>query len=186
MTKTIEIFAGPNGSGKTTFSELILRGRKNIKFFNSDKLAVGMIPVANEAVQFEAGRIMLQQIESAFSKGESFSFETTFSGKLWKSYLSKAKKDGYKIIIYFVFVQNIDLSLTRIKQRVKIGGHNVPSKIVRRRFLRTFENMQKLYMPFADEWYVVDNSNHKPIIIAQSSKKGIEIFNSKTFNKFFK
>jgi predicted ABC-type ATPase len=185
MPKTIEIIAGPNGSGKTTFSDLVLRGRKNVLFFNSDKIAAGLTPIANDTVQFEAGRWMLQQIDNALTKGESFSFETTFSGKLWRTYLKKAKDNGYKIIIYFVFVQNIDISLTRIKQRVKVGGHNVPAKIVRRRFLRTFENMQKLYMPFADEWFLVDNTK-APIIIAQSTKNEIEISNQKIFNKFFK
>ncbi len=35
MTKTIEIFAGPNGSGKTTFGELVLL-KKNLQRRNQN------------------------------------------------------------------------------------------------------------------------------------------------------
>ena len=144
MSKTIEIFAGPNGSGKTTISEIILRGRKNAIFFNSDRIAGGLAPVANDAVQFEAGRFMIANILKSLEEGESFAFETTFSGKLWHNHLKAAKKKGYKIIVYFVFVRTIDLSLKRIKKRVASGGHNVTSAIVKRRFERTFFNFKNL------------------------------------------
>jgi predicted ABC-type ATPase len=185
MSKTIEIFAGPNGSGKTTFAKSILTGRKDFLSFNSDAIASGLKHGKKDAIQFEAGRYMLQSIEKAFKKNESFSFETTFSGKLWKTHLESAKKNGYKIIIYFVFVNNIELSIKRIKQRVKAGGHDVENKIVRRRFKRTFENMIKLYSQLADEWYLVNNSGKDPVIIAYSEYKNINILDQKTFKKLF-
>lgn len=185
MSKTIEIFAGPNGSGKTTFAKSILTGRKDFLSFNSDVIASGLKHGKKDAIQFEAGRYMLQSIEKALSKKESFSFETTFSGKLWKTHLDNAKKHGYKIIIYFVFVNSIELSIKRIKKRVKTGGHDVENKIVRRRFKRTFENMVKLYSQLADEWYLVNNSGKYPEIIAYSEDKKISILDQRTFNKLF-
>lgn len=56
----MEIFAEPNGGGKTTISEIVLRDRKNAIFFHSDRIAGGLAPVANDAVQFEAGRFMIE------------------------------------------------------------------------------------------------------------------------------
>lgn len=144
MSKTIEIFAGPNGSGKTTISEIILRNRKNAIVYNTDKIAGGLSAIANDTVQFEAGRFMLQNVANSIRDGESFAFETTFSGRLWHKHLLDAKKVGYKVVIYFVFVRNMELSLKRIKQRVKSGGHDVPVKVVKRRFKRTFENLKQL------------------------------------------
>ncbi len=186
MSKTIEIFAGPNGSGKTTISEIVLRGRKNAIFFNSDRIAGGLAPIANDAVQFVAGRFMIENILSAIESGQSFAFETTFSGKPWPSHLKKAKTKGYRLIIYFVFVESISVSLKRIKQRVLSGGHDVSAKIVKRRFERTFDNLKQLYLPLADEWFLIDNSNSKGKVVAELKKGKLAIFNNKTYKEVFK
>jgi predicted ABC-type ATPase len=186
MAKVIEIFAGPNGSGKTTISEIVLRGRKNAIFFNSDRIAGGLAPIANDAVQFEAGRFMIENILNAINNEESFAFETTFSGKLWHSHLKNAKTKGYRVIIYFVFVESINVSLKRIKQRVLSGGHDVPAKIVKRRFERTFDNLKQLYLPLADEWFLIDNSNSKGKVVAEFKKEKLTIFNAKKYKEVFK
>jgi predicted ABC-type ATPase len=41
MRKTVEIIAGPNGSGKTTFADKALEKRKNAISINTDKIAGG-------------------------------------------------------------------------------------------------------------------------------------------------
>lgn len=185
MAKTIEIFAGPNGSGKTTISEIILRGRRNAIFFNSDRIAGGLAPIGHSAVQFEAGRFMIENVMNAIRKKESFAFETTFSGKLWYTHLKKAKEEGYKIVIYFVFVETINLSLQRIKQRVLTGGHDVPAKIVKRRFERTFDNLKRLYLPLADEYFLINNTNSKARVVAEFKKGKLNVIDSKQYKEVF-
>lgn len=185
MIKTIEIFAGPNGSGKTTFAKSILEKRKNFLSFNSDVIASGLTKGAQDSIQFEAGRFMLQNVEKAIAQGKSFAFETTFSGKLWHNHLENAKQKGYKIVIYFLFVESIEMSLKRIQKRVKAGGHDVEKKIVRRRFKRTFHNMMSLYSRHADEWYLINNSGTKPRVIALRMNNNVVISDEKTYNKFF-
>jgi predicted ABC-type ATPase len=185
MPKTIEIFAGPNGSGKTTFADMALTKRDGALFLNSDSIAKGISPNGNEIAQYEAGRFMLEQIKHALKTKQSFSFETTMSGRVWISYLKKAKKAGYKIKIYFVFVKSIELSLKRIENRVKLGGHDIPEPIVRRRFERTFKNFMTLYAPLADEWVVIDNSGNGKII-AEKTKNKKKISDTELFKKYFK
>lgn len=54
--KTIEIVAGPNGSGKTTFAESYLLGlKRNASFLNPDLIASGLAPLDFERASFQAG-----------------------------------------------------------------------------------------------------------------------------------
>lgn len=182
--KILEIIGGPNGSGKSTFAETALLKRKESLYINSDSIARGLTLNGNEYAQYEAGRFMLKKIEDCLKSNRSFSFETTLSGKIWVSHIRQAKKQGYKIIIYFVFVNSIPISLSRIKNRVKHGGHDIPKDIVKRRFARTFSNFSKLYSPLADEWHVIDNTN-KPTVIAERKNGKEKIFNVKLFEKHF-
>lgn len=184
MKKILEIIAGPNGSGKTTFAETALLKRKNSLYINSDSIARGLTLNGSEYAQYEAGRFMLEKIGDCLKNNLSFSFETTMSGRIWASHIRQAKKQGYKVILYFVFVNSISLSLRRIKNRVKHGGHDIPKEIVKRRFKRTFSNFVKLYSPMADEWYVIDNSD-KSVLIARKNNNEEKIIDKKKFQKYF-
>lgn len=42
---------------------------------------------------------------------------------------------------------------------VALGGHDVPSDVVKRRFGRSLGNFFKLYAPLANEWALFDNSS---------------------------
>ena len=87
MAKTIEIFAGPNGSGKTTFGEKNYAKRKDVIYLNPDKIASGLSVNGGEISQFEAGRILFNKVEDCMKKNISFAFETTMSGKVWLSFI---------------------------------------------------------------------------------------------------
>jgi predicted ABC-type ATPase len=182
--KTLEIVGGPNGSGKTTFAEIILGKRKSSLYVNSDSIARGFTINGNEYAMFEAGRIMLEIIKRYLKEGRSFGFETTMSGKIWSSYIHQAKQQGYRIVMYFVYVNSIALSFKRIQTRVKYGGHFVDKKIVKRRFKKTFSNFIKLYAPLADEWHIIDNSNN-PVEIAYKTQNIEKILHPKKFQKYF-
>lgn len=184
MTKTIEIFAGPNGSGKTTFGEKTFAKRKDVIYLNPDKIAAGLSINGGDVSQFEAGRILFRKVDDCLARNISFAFETTMSGKVWLSIIKKAKKQGYKINIYFLFVQTIDLSLKRIKKRVSLGGHDIPKSVVKRRFRKTFNNFINLYSPLADEWFIIDNSFNGNFI-AQKKNKKTEIFDKTIFKNYF-
>ena len=161
--KQIEIVAGPNGSGKTTFAQAFFKIRNGkSRFINADTIAAGLSSSRTDQTAFHAGRVMLTAIEEALDAGTSFAFESTLSGKTWLPILQRALKEGYTLSIYFVFLKNPSLNLRRIRQRIKEGGHSIPKSTVLRRYPRSFSNFWSLYRPLCKEWFIFDNSERTP------------------------
>jgi predicted ABC-type ATPase len=169
MKKVIKVIAGPNGSGKTTFAEAFVT-RSKIPFLNPDIIASGLGTLNFERASFHAGRILLTEIKEKIKKGESFAFESTLSGRTYASILREAKTLGFEVEIYFIFLNKINLNYERIKNRVSLGGHNIPSKIVKRRQNRCFDNFWNIYRLAADEWAILDNSASKPKLILRKQE----------------
>lgn len=160
---TVEIVAGPNGSGKSTFAQAYFKLQNGKgRFINADTIATGLALGNEQQAAFRAGRVMLTSIAEALQENASFSFESTLSGKNWINTLKNSKQSGYKIAIYFVYVEKVSINLQRIRQRVKEGGHSIPKETVLRRFPRSFENFWKVYRPLCDSWFIFDNSRTRP------------------------
>ncbi len=161
--KTIEIVAGPNGSGKTTFASVYLLGDQGRTFYlNPDRIAAGIAPLDLEKASFHAGRVLITEIKTMIAQGESFTFESTLSGKTWLSILKKSIAQGYQVTTYFLYLDSIKKNIERIKMRVLRGGHSIPSDAVHRRHPRCFSNFWQLYRPLCTDWYIFDNSGKKP------------------------
>lgn len=100
IPRKIEIVAGPNGSGKTTFAEaFFLQTQEQQVFLNPDLIASGIAPLDFEKASFLAGRVLISEIKERLARKESLSFESTLSGKTWTPLLRRAKADGYQITI---------------------------------------------------------------------------------------
>ena len=163
---SINIVAGPNGSGKTTFAKSFLMKNHAIPvFLNPDLIAAGISQVDHALASFQAGRVLLHDIKSRMDKGESFGFESTLSGRSYIPLLKHATTSGYSIVIYFLFLTSTQMSRMRIKQRVNHGGHDIPAGALLRRRSRCFENFWLLYRPLASDWYIFDNSGTAPKLI---------------------
>lgn len=132
--KNIYIIAGPNGAGKTTASYTILPEIFNCdEFVNADEIAKGLSPFNPDAVAIQSGRMMLQRINYLLANDKSFALETTLSTKSYASLIKKAKSKGYKITLLFLSLDSIELAINRVSIRVKEGGHNIPTDVIRRR-----------------------------------------------------
>jgi predicted ABC-type ATPase len=51
-----------------------------------------------------------------------------------------------------------DLSVERVKARVRAGGHDIPEETIRRRFKSGLELFFTLYKDIVDSWRLYDNS----------------------------
>lgn len=164
---SVYIIAGPNGSGKTTFAKRFLPRYVLCKeFVNADLIAGGIAPLAPDAAALQAGRFLLERIRALAEKGMDFSFETTLAGKTTLNLLQDLRRRGYKIHLFFLWIPNLALSLKRIQERVRRGGHDIPEPVVRRRFHKGVRNLFHLYRPLLDSWILFDNSGELPHLIA--------------------
>lgn len=178
------IIAGPNGAGKTTFARQFLPyDAKCAHFVNADLIAQGLSPFSPNAAIFQAGRILIKQIHGLAHQKEDFAFETTLSGKTYLSFLEDAKKVGYRIHLFFLWIPNVELALARIRARVSEGGHHVPNEDVRRRFGRSIPNFVRFYQPISDTWFLYDNSTASPQLIAKGEHGKLLIEDKELYRK---
>ena len=155
----VVIFAGPNGAGKSTHADAILTALGTETFVNADYIARGLSGRNTDAVNFEAGRIMLKRLRQLADAGEDFAFESTLSSRTFAPFLRALKAQGYSVAIYYFSLTHAQLAVRRVKLRVALGGHHVPSDVVKRRFARSISNFFTLYAPIATEWTLLNNSN---------------------------
>ncbi|QBG48149.1 hypothetical protein EGM51_12360 [Verrucomicrobia bacterium S94] len=71
--------------------------------------------------------------------GETFSFETVFSHPSKMDFMKKAADAEYRTYLYFAAVSSPEISVDRVRQRVMLGGHDVPEDRIRSRYIRTLE-----------------------------------------------
>jgi predicted ABC-type ATPase len=183
--KTIHIYiiAGPNGSGKTTFVRRFLPYYADcISFVNADLIAAGLSPFSPDIAAIKAGKIMLDQIQEHINAGHDFAIETTLAGRSYVRLLKDLKKRGYGIHLFYLWLHKPDLALKRIAERVRAGGHDVPSDVVRRRFTRSIYNFFHLYRPLLDSWMLFDNSADLPRLIADEENGNLTITDDTLFS----
>ena len=181
------VIAGPNGAGKSTFALSYLPNlAKCENFVNADLIAAGLSPINPSVAAVKAGRMVLERIEELSSRQLDFGFETTLAGKHHTRTLQSLKKKGYRIVLRYLWIPSTTFAIHRIKNRVALGGHHVPSPDVRRRFRRSIRNLFALYAPLADELIVLNNSTSPPTIIFSEIDTKQSIHDAELFKKLTK
>ena len=78
-TKELVIIGGPNGSGKTTFTQSYVELHP-MACLNADEIAKDINPENVSKVSVTAGKIFFQRLEQYKARGESILIESTLSG----------------------------------------------------------------------------------------------------------
>lgn len=153
------VFAGPNGSGKTTTIEATRTGPQAASFpalyINADDIA--RTEFAAIADPFQRNLAAAQAAESrrrqAIESRQAFAFETVMSTPEKVALITQARARGYDVLVVFVTTADPQINVRRVAQRVIEGGHGVPTdKIVER-----YENAMRL-LPHA-----VDHAQHAQV-----------------------
>jgi predicted ABC-type ATPase len=166
------VLAGPNGAGKSTAAPTVLRGQLGVmEFVNADTIARGLSAFSPERVAIDAGRIMLARLRQLASQGHSFAFETTLASRTFAPQITAWLQRGYAFHLIFLWLPSAEFALARVQERVRMGGHDVPEEIVRRRHQRGLKNFFALYQPLATTWRFYDNSGRRPRLLARGERQ---------------
>ena len=65
-------------------------------------------------------------------------------------------------MLVFLRLNTPEEAITRVAQRVRQGGHDIPETVIRRRFAAGLRNFDAIYAPAADSWVLCDNSGKAP------------------------
>jgi predicted ABC-type ATPase len=154
------IVAGPNGSGKTTITEKLLRHEwmGGCEYINPDIIAQQEFGDWNspEAIIKAANRAKDMR-ENCLGKMISMAFETVFSTSEKLEFVQRAKASGFFIRLFFVCTDDPCINAQRVAQRVMDGGHDVPIPKIISRYYRSITKCTQA-LPWLDRVYFYDNS----------------------------
>lgn len=183
MTKPIcTIFAGPNGAGKTTFALSWTRETGIGSFINADLIAANLSSLAPEDKWVAASRELLEEIRLHIHQRRDFAFETTLAGRTYLKLIRQLVLDGWRVDLYYLWLQSVALSIGRVAERVAHGGHKIPHGSIVRRYPRSITNLLEYYAPLCSSTTCIDNSGPEPQLIFVQDKHGRSVENQALYD----
>jgi predicted ABC-type ATPase len=167
------VVAGPNGSGKTSITESLLRHQwfDGCDYINPDLIARDEFGDWNspDAV-LKAAKVAGHRREQCLISARSLAFETVFSAPDKVDYVRRAKEAGFFVRMFFIGTFSPTINAERIAQRVLEGGHEVPISKIISRYAKSITNCAAISKE-VDRLYVYDNSldNIEPRLLFRAS-----------------
>ncbi len=152
--------AGANGSGKSTLTRWGSSLFREIPVLDPDTIGNTLQSAVDVPFAIAAGRQVLKSASEHLATSKSFAIETTLAGKSYLRMMLEARRSGYEVVLVYIGTENVEINLARIRNRVLAGGHDVPERDVRRRYLRSFENLTTA-IKRADQTLLFDNSTEE-------------------------
>lgn len=149
-------------------------------FLNADDMARELRPDDVQSVAMRAGRQMLATREAMLSQRRTFCVETTIATRTLLQLVGKARTLGYRLRLIFLFTPHSNLNESRVKHRVMLGGHNIDTDTIRRRYRRGLIHLAD-YWAAADEVVVLDARTREPSAIVQKIDGVVEIVDTARF-----
>ena len=178
------MLAGPNGAGKSTIAPSILKGKLEVsEFVNADEIARGLSAFNPDGVAFEAGKVMLKQLDRLACQRVNFAFETTLSARSFAPWAKRLMETGYCFHLVFLWLPSAEIAVRRVEDRVRMGGHDIPEEVIRRRYSSGIRNFFNLYQPLTTRWRIYDNSmriGRRPIAMGKGCRT-MKVFDPTTW-----
>ena len=162
------VVAGPNGAGKSTLVDRHIRGKAPI--INPDVIALMLEQqTGRRNASLAAGKLALQQRARLLADRHSFVIETTLTGRSELELMEAALAAGFKISLVYIGLDDIQISIARVQERIRRGGHAVPYGDLIRRYHRSLGQLEAA-MAKAHRVLLFDNSGrHRRFVYSSES-----------------
>lgn len=152
--KVYQIIGGMDGVGKSSFLGVLKGSRKDLGVvIDVDRITANM-----GGNMLEGGKAAVAMIKNCLEEGISFTQETPLSGYKTEKTAKAARDLGYTVRLYYIGLDTVEESLSRIENRVRRGGHNIHRDDVLRRYQNRWEALKKV-LPYCHEGEFYDNDN---------------------------
>lgn len=150
-------------------------------FEKSTLLEYAKLTTATKTLKFSENRLDFSSVEinSYFASvtadfirrqllllGHSFSFETVMSSPDKIEFLKKARQQNYRTYLYYIATDDPEINISRVRRRVKTGGHDVPENKIISRYYRSLDLLTEA-VKHSNRAYIFDNSGKKSFLIAE-------------------
>ena len=125
-----------------------------------------IVDKAKDVHSYEGAIISTLLREKLQEKRIDYSFETVMSHISKIEDIKIAKHKGYKTYLYFICIDDPEVNISRVQNRVEKGGHDVDNKKIEERYYRTLHNLISA-IEVSDKSYLFDNSQDKLTLIAK-------------------
>ena len=154
------VIAGPNGSGKTTFTNQVLRHdwSEGCVFINPDEIARNEFGDWNSPEAVSKAVMRAQELrEDCLRERKSMLIETVFSAPDKLDFIRRVKEADFFIRFFFIGTDSPHINAARVARRVMDGGHDVPINKIISRYNLSIAN-GTIAMSMVDRAYGYDNS----------------------------
>lgn len=154
------VIAGPNGSGKTTFTNQVLRHdwSEGCLFINPDEIARYEFGDWNSPEAVLKAVVRAEEMrEACLNERKSLLVETVFSAPDKLDFIRRAKEADFFIRFFLIGTDGPYINAARVTRRVMAGGHEVPISKIISRYNRSLAN-SAIAMTMVDRAYCYDNS----------------------------
>lgn len=163
------VITGANGSGKSTLSQFLLPNElSHLNVFDGDLFFVKSLyeifpsqtksPKYARDMAFQATVDEFEKLVNlAIESNSSFAYEGHFSSESPWEIIRKFKENGYHITMIFLMVEELAISLRRVTERVKTGGHYVTPQEIEKNFYGNIIQLDK-HFTLLNDLIIADNS----------------------------
>ena len=80
------------------------------------------------------------------------------------------QSEGYHVKMFFLVLPTAEMAMARVAERVRQGGHDIPTAIIQRRFSAGRANFENLFRDLVDSWAIYDNAGDEPQLVDWGEK----------------
>lgn len=163
------VITGANGAGKSTLSQFLLPDDiAHLTVFDGDlffvKTLQEIFPSQTKSPKYARNMAFQATVEefenlvsSAIISNASFAYEGHFSSESPWQIIRKFKENNYHVTMIFLMVEELAISLRRVTERVKTGGHYVTPQEIEKNFYGNIIQLDK-HFTLINDLIIADNS----------------------------